>query len=268
MARDAVMRSAQAPAQIALSGSDRALFASDIHLGAHDPATADAFLGRLRERSADASHLFLLGDLFEAWTGDDWADPVCERAIVALAQTTARGCRLFVMHGNRDFLLGLPLPTPHARGFTARTGATMLADPTVIDLFGERTLLSHGDALCTDDADYQAFRSLTRDPAWQRAFLARPLQERIAIAQDLRARSELSKSAKAEEIMDVSPDAVQAAMRAAQVRLLIHGHTHRPAVHEIAIDGQPARRLVLSDWDATQGRGSMLLATAQGIVET
>jgi UDP-2,3-diacylglucosamine hydrolase len=258
---------------IELVGGDRALFASDMHLGEHDPATAEVFLARLRELAASASHVFLLGDLFEAWVGDDFADPVCERALDALRGLTQAGRRLFVMRGNRDFLLDAPLrsqtdgPMPPPASFSARTGAEMLADPTAVWLFGERALLAHGDALCTDDADYQRFRALTRDAGWQRGFLARPREERVAIAQDLRARSELSKSSKADSIMDVNAGTVETAMRAAGARLLIHGHTHRPARHALTIDGRPAWRLVLPDWDAARGRGGMLLATAQGISE-
>lgn len=256
--------------RIEVRPGDRALFASDMHLGEHDPATADLFLERLHAQAPGATHLFLLGDLFEAWVGDDWTDAVCQRTIDALAGLARSGCRIHVMRGNRDFLLDVPLPSSPARacaGFAARTGATMLPDPCVISLFGEPALLAHGDALCTDDGDYQRFRELTRDPEWQRAFLDKPLGERIAIAQDLRARSELSKTAKADYIMDVNAGAVDSAMRAAGVRLLIHGHTHRPARHAVALDGVPAMRIVLPDWDAAQGRGGMLVVTAEGIAD-
>jgi UDP-2,3-diacylglucosamine hydrolase len=256
--------------RIEVRPGDRALFASDMHLGEHDPATAELFLERLHSQAPGATHLFLLGDLFEAWVGDDWADAVCERAIRALAGVSRGGCRIHVMRGNRDFLLDVPLPqspAPSSAGFAARIGATMLQDPCVISLFGEPALLAHGDALCTDDGDYQRFRALTRDPSWQRAFLEKPLGERIAIAQDLRARSELSKTAKADYIMDVNAGAVESAMRTAGVRLLIHGHTHRPARHQVALDGAPALRIVLPDWDAAQGRGGMLAVTAEGIAD-
>lgn len=258
------------PPRIEVRPGDRALFASDMHLGEHDPATADLFLERLHAQAPGATHLFLLGDLFEAWVGDDWADAVCQRTIDALAGLSCSGCRIHVMRGNRDFLLDVPLPAPPAQtcaGFAARTGATMLPDPCVISLFGEPALLAHGDALCTDDGDYQRFRELTRDPEWQRAFLDKPLGERIAIAQDLRARSELSKTAKAEYIMDVNAGAVESAMREAGVRLLIHGHTHRPARHQVTLDGVPALRIVLPDWDAAQARGGMLVVTAEGIAD-
>ena len=249
-----------------LTAGDRALFASDMHLGDHDPETAARFLDRLQALAAGASHLFLLGDLFEVWIGDDWADRVCAQAIDALAALSAGSCQLFVMRGNRDFLLDQPLPTSGGLpGFAQRTGAAMLDDPCLISLFGQRTLLSHGDAWCTDDLDYQRFRALTRDAAWQAAFLARSLEERIAIAQDLRARSALSKMAKAEDIMDVNPDAVTSALRATQATLLVHSHTRRPARHALTVDGRPAARLVLPDWDAAHGRGGFLVASAEGI---
>lgn len=251
---------------IRLQPGDRALFASDVHMGAHAPGTAEAFLGELEAHAPDASHLFLLGDLFEAWVGDDWVDQVSGPAISRIAALSAAGLRVFVMRGNRDFLLDVDPPSPcRCKRFSERTGATMIDDPVVIDLFGERTLLAHGDALCTGDTDYQRFRALTRDAAWQRAFLARPLDERIAIAQDLRARSELSKGEKAEALMDVAAQAVEAAMAAAGARVLIHGHTHRPARHALLVEGEPAQRWVLPDWDAAEGRGGLLRASASGL---
>lgn len=271
---------------IELRAGDRALFASDMHLGEHDRDTAGMFLECMRQHVPHCTHLFLLGDLFEAWVGDDWADAVCEETLQALSLVTSSGCRLFVMRGNRDFLLDVPLPpatggaaadrdgpggfdaaAARAPAFSMRTGARMLTDPCVVSLFGRPALLSHGDALCTDDREYQRFRALTRDPQWQQAFLARPREERMAIAQDLRARSELSKSTKSDAIMDVNVSAVAEAMRGARVRLLLHGHTHRPARHRFELDGEPAERIVLPDWDRTAGRGKLLLATAEGFTE-
>jgi len=252
------------PVPIALHGADRALFASDMHLGDQAPATAGQFLAMLDAHAGGASHLFLLGDLFEAWVGDDWADAASERVITRLAAHARAGLRIHVMRGNRDFLLDAPLPVAGAR-FSARIGAIMLDDPCTVSLFGTPALLAHGDALCTDDVDYQRFRAMTREPAWQRAFLARALDERIAIAHDLRARSELSKGEKAGYLMDVNPRAVERTMREAGVRLLIHGHTHRPARHAIASDGRPAERWVLPDWDAAAGRGGFLVASAAGL---
>ena len=229
---------------------DRALFASDMHLGEHDPATAEFFLQRLQAQAQGATHLFLLGDLFEAWVGDDWADPVCQRVIEALAGLARGGCRVHVMRGNRDFLLDVPLPAAPAQaaGFAARTGATMLADPCVVSLFGEPALLAHGDALCTDDLAYQAFRRQVRDPAWQAGFLAQPLAARKAFIAGLRQKSEAAKAEKAMEIMDVNADAVAALLREHGYPTLVHGHTHRPATHRITVDGRDCVRRVLPDW--------------------
>jgi UDP-2,3-diacylglucosamine hydrolase len=263
-------------APIELGGGDRVLFASDVHLGDHDPDTARSFEDALRAHAAHASHLFVLGDLFEAWVGDDGADEASRSAIELLAQLAGDGLRVYVMRGNRDFLLDVPAggrrdapsgSATHealAHSFARRIGATMLVDPCTVMLFGRAALLAHGDAMCTDDVDYLRFRELTRSAAWQRDFLSRPLEERQAVARDLRARSELSKAGKTEELMDVNAHAVQAAMSEAGVRLLIHGHTHRPAHHALRIDGHAAERWVLPDWDARLGRGGMLLASADG----
>lgn len=258
---------ANAPQALVLAGADRALFASDVHLDDRDPATADAFFGALAREASAATHVFLLGDLFEAWVGDDDTSAVGRRAAQALASLAARGCRVFLMRGNRDFLLDVPLPAAPAgdRCFSAQAGATMLADPCAVSLFGTPALLSHGDALCTDDADYQAFRALSRGERWQREFLARTLPGRIAAARSLRARSEAAKGAKADYLMDVNAAAVERAMRDAGVSLLIHGHTHRPAHHRLSVDGRDAQRWVLPDWDARIGRGGMLAASAQAM---
>lgn len=251
---------------IRIGSGDCALFASDVHIGAHAPDTAEGFLRELESHATGATHLFLLGDLFEAWVGDDWADPMCADAIERIAALAARGVEVYVMRGNRDFLLDVALPSPcHCTGFSMRVGGRMIADPEIITLFGKRALLAHGDALCTDDEDYQRFRVLTRDPSWQRAFLSRPLDERVAIAGDLRARSELSKVAKAEEIMDVTPSSVSRAISDARADLMIHGHTHRPATHAVRVDGRTVQRWVLPDWDAATGRGGLLKATEAGL---
>jgi UDP-2,3-diacylglucosamine hydrolase len=159
------------------------------------------------------------------------------------------------MHGNRDFLLG--------EGFMRATGCRLLPDPTVIDLYDEKVLVMHGDTLCTDDVDYQRFRRMVRDPDWIAQFIAKPLAERIAMAQDLRETSKTATAAKKPEIMDVNPGAVEAVMHAHRVRHLIHGHTHRPAQHELVLDGAPARRTVLGDW---YEQGSVLACTPQQCV--
>ena len=250
---------------IRLKPGDCALFASDVHIGDHATETTLAFLASLETHAAQATHLFLLGDLFDAWVGDDWCDPVSAQALARIGALADSGRALFVMRGNRDFLLDVPPPSPcRCAGFASRIRATMLDDPAVIDLFGVPALLAHGDRLCTDDIDYQRFRALTRTLAWQHDFLSRPLEQRVAIAQDLRSDSTMAKSAKAEALMDVVPAAVQKALRDAQVSLLIHGHTHRPARHTLQVDEQTAVRWVLPDWDAAEGRGGLLRVTAEG----
>jgi len=238
-----------------LSGSDVALFGSDMHLGDHDPATAALFFQRLGAVWPRASHLFLLGDLFEAWVGDDQPDAVAADAQALFARISASGRRLYVMRGNRDFLLG-----PR---FAERCGASLLDDPCLVTLFGEPALLAHGDALCTDDADYQRIRSDVRSPGWQRDFLARPMADRLAFARSARAESERAKAARYPA--DVNAGAVDAMLREAGATLLIHGHTHRPACHEWPLDGRTARRWVLPDWDARDGRGGFLWADARGL---
>ncbi|HRO59906.1 MAG TPA: UDP-2,3-diacylglucosamine diphosphatase, partial [Burkholderiaceae bacterium] len=221
-----------------------------------------------------ANHVFLLGDLFEAWVGDDQPDAVAADAIRAFAQISETGRKLYVMRGNRDFLLGRVPPAAgqgtaaaepgaQAQGFVERSGATMLDDPCTIELFGEPVVLAHGDALCTDDHDYQKIRAVVRGDAWQTQFLTRPLAERLALARQLREQSEQVKASRY-EISDVAQAAVDATLRAAGARAMIHGHTHRPACHEWQLDGGQAHRWVLSDWDAAIGRGGFLRVDRNG----
>jgi UDP-2,3-diacylglucosamine hydrolase len=261
---------------LALRGEDRALFASDMHLDDRAPDTAEAFFEALAAHAAAATHLFLLGDLFEAWVGDDDPSGVGKRLQDALASASARGQRVFLMRGNRDFLLDVPLPgrgtqtaangrAPAVAAYSARCGASMLPDPTVVSLFGVAALLSHGDALCVDDLAYQAFRTESRSARWQQDFLARSLEQRIGAARAMRERSRIEKDAKAEELMDVNAQAVERAMREAGVALLIHGHTHRPARHVWATENGTLERWVLPDWDPGRGRGGMLVATRDGL---
>ena len=227
------------------------LFISDLHLAAERPLTIARFLRFLAEDAPAHRELVVLGDLFEFWIGDDAA--AAARPIVdGLAAYSARGRRLLLMHGNRDPLLG------HA--FAAATGGTLLADPIVVEVAGTPTLLSHGDAWCTLDVAYQRFRSTVRQPAFQRDFLSKALDERIAFARGLRMQSDSEKSTKAADIMDVTPDAVVAALRAAGVRRIIHGHTHRPASHVVDLGDALAERWVLPDWDldAAEPRGGFL----------
>ena len=222
----------------------RVEFASDLHLTAQ---TFDGTVALLDTHLIDAAPdaLFLLGDLFEVWVGDDAAvsDPFAARCADWLAALAAR-TRLFVMHGNRDFLLGAPL--------IERCGATLLQDPTVLEFDASRWLLSHGDALCTGDRDYLAFRAQVRNPAYQQAFLARPLSERAALARRMRDASEAQQRLR-EMPSDVDSDAARQWLLAAAAPVLIHGHTHRPAEHDLGAapqHGLPAlRRVVLSDWE-------------------
>jgi UDP-2,3-diacylglucosamine hydrolase len=254
---------------VALGDGDRALFASDMHLDDREPATADAFFEALAGHGAKATHLFLLGDLFEAWVGDDDPSEVGQRLARALSSASAAGKRVYLMRGNRDFLLDAPLstrsgPAGGAAPFSQRCGASMLTDPSVVSLFGVATMLSHGDALCTDDLDYQAFRAESRSARWQGEFLAQPLARRIEAARAMRERSRTEKGAKSDELMDVNAGAVENAMREAGVALLIHGHTHRPARHAWTSGGATLERWVLPDWVGARRRGGMLLASREG----
>ncbi len=222
------------------------LFISDLHLTAERPGANARFFRFLIETAPAAEALYILGDFFEAWVGDDaLTDPFHAQVVAALQRLVSHGVRLYVMHGNRDFLL--------AEDFCRASGATLLTEPHVVNLFDRPTLLLHGDVLCTDDLDYQQFRRLVRDPAWQASFLARPLPERVALARELRARSEQVKGNKRPEITDANPDAVLNAFRQYGVQRMIHGHTHRPAHHRLMVDDRSCERWVLPDWYDTGG---------------
>ena len=230
------------------------LFISDLHLAPQRPAATDALFRFLDETARGAERLYVLGDLFEYWIGDDaLPDPFNSSVAQAFARLAAGGTRLYFIHGNRDFLIG--------PGFARAAAMTLLEDETEVDLHGTRTLLMHGDALCTDDVEYQKFRTMVRDPAWQRALLARPIAERIRMAQALRGESEQAKQAKDMAIMDVAPATVDSVLRAHGYPRLIHGHTHRPARHEHRVDGRTCERFVLADW---YEQGSYLLCDAGG----
>jgi UDP-2,3-diacylglucosamine hydrolase len=216
------------------------LFVSDVHLDAGAPAAIEQFLDFLKGHAAKAEALYILGDLFESWVGDDDADPAKARVCSGLRDLTAARVATFIIHGNRDFLLG--------RDFCQLTGCELLPDPVVVELDGERVLLTHGDALCTDDDAYQELRSTVRTPAWQRRFLALPLAARASLAQQARAGSQAHTARVVPEIMDVSGNAVEKAFRALDVRRMIHGHTHRPDVHDSLIDAQAVQRIVLGAW--------------------
>jgi UDP-2,3-diacylglucosamine hydrolase len=224
------------------------LFVSDVHLDASAPEATDQFLDFLRVEGRGAEALYILGDLFEAWIGDDEQDAEKVRVCAGLRQLTRGGTACFVIHGNRDFLLG--------RGFCERTGCRLLPDPVILELEGERVLLTHGDALCVDDHSYQELRSSVRQAEWQRRFLALPFEVRDRFANRARAGSKAHTSRTIPRIMDVNPGAVDSAFRVARVHRIVHGHTHRPGIHDQVIDGQPAQRIVLGAW---YEQGSYLL---------
>ena len=216
------------------------LFVSDLHLSAEQPRITGLFLEFLNEQAAGAEGLYILGDLFEAWLGDDVVLPEYEPVLQALSDLTASGVPVWVQRGNRDFLLG--------EEFARRTGCRLLDDAQVVQLPDGPALLMHGDTLCTDDIPYQKMRQQLRDPAWIAAFLEKTPAERVAFARDLRERSQRETGEKAETIMDVNAGAVAEAMQGHGVRRLIHGHTHRLHHHHITLDGTPAERIVLGDW--------------------
>ncbi|ODM32087.1 UDP-2,3-diacylglucosamine diphosphatase [Marinobacter adhaerens] len=217
------------------------LFISDLHLEESRPDITEAFLGFLDGTASGVDQLYILGDFFEAWIGDDERTPLQEQIAAALRKLRDSGTDIFLMHGNRDFLIG--------EDFCKRAGATLLDDPTVIDLHGTPTLLMHGDSLCTADVEYQKFRANMRNPQWQQMILQRPLKDRQQMARQLREISMAKNQGKEEFIMDVTPEEVIKDMEAHGVQHMIHGHTHRPAVHELIANGLPAKRIVLGDWD-------------------
>ncbi|MBI2306470.1 MAG: UDP-2,3-diacylglucosamine diphosphatase [Rhodocyclales bacterium] len=228
------------------------LFVSDLHLSAQTPELNALFLQFLGGRARAAEALYILGDLFEYWVGDDDldtpADPTHAAVVSALRRLADAGVAVNVMRGNRDFLLG--------DGFAAASGARLLPDPYVLSLPAWQFVLSHGDALCTDDRDYQAFRAQSRSPEWQAAFLAKPLAERHAIARALRERSEAGKAQKAggaDYLMDVNAGATEDFLRTHGYATFIHGHTHKPAMHDHIVDGIHVERWVLADWHGAAG---------------
>jgi UDP-2,3-diacylglucosamine hydrolase len=229
------------------------LFVSDLHLDASRSQITRLFLRVLDTFGRDADAVYILGDLFEIWPGDDDDSPLGHAITDGLRACIASGTPVHIMHGNRDFLIG--------EQFAARSGCTLIDDPARIDLYGSPVLLMHGDILCTDDVDYQAFRAAVRDPRWQAAFLREPLGARRDTALELRTKSRASAREKPESIRDVNPDTVVRLMTDHGVQQLIHGHTHRPGIHEFEIAGRPARRMVLGDW---YRQGSLLECTPQG----
>jgi UDP-2,3-diacylglucosamine hydrolase len=216
------------------------LFISDLHIDATRPPIVDQFLSFLQSEAASAAALYILGDLFESWIGDDAADPAQVAAMAGLRALTSTGVPCFAMHGNRDFLMSAE--------FSRMTGAHLLPDPLIITLYGEPVLVMHGDALCTDDRPYQRLRATVRDARWQEQFLALPVDARRALAGAARAGSQAHTAAMEHTITDVNADSVATALRSAGTATLLHGHTHRPAIHALDVDGRPCTRIVLGDW--------------------
>jgi UDP-2,3-diacylglucosamine hydrolase len=216
------------------------LFVSDVHLDASAPQATEQFVDFLHQYAAGSEGLYILGDLFEVWVGDDDPNPEKARIVDALRELTASGVACFIIHGNRDFLLG--------RQFCDRSGCRLLQDPVIAELDGERVLVTHGDALCTDDHAYQELRSSVRTADWQRRFLALPFAVRDRFANRAREGSKAHGARTTPQIQDVNPGAVELAYRTARVRRMIHGHTHRPGIHDTMIDGEPAQRIVLGAW--------------------
>ena len=217
------------------------LLISDLHLEERRPDLTRAFLHFLETRAAKAEALYILGDFFEVWVGDDGMTPFQPEIAHALKALSLSGTRLYLMHGNRDFMIG--------KAFCREAGCTLLDDPYAAQLGGERVLLTHGDSLCTRDEGYMRLRRWLRNPVSLFILHHLPLAKRQQLAQKLRSSSKQQTRMKASDIVDVTPDEVVRIMRRHNVRTLIHGHTHRPAIHTLDVDGQPARRIVLGDWD-------------------
>ena len=216
------------------------LFISDLHLEAKRPEIGEQFLAFLAGPARDADALYILGDLFEAWLGDDDPNPYYVQMKSAIRKLADSGVPVYFMHGNRDFMIG--------DTFAAETGVTLLSDPCPLEIHGKTVLLSHGDALCTDDVEYQQVRAMTRNPEWQAMMMAKSIEERIAFALQAREKSMSRHQAMDEEIADVNQDAVEQTIEEHKVDVLLHGHTHRPAVHALEVNAREAHRIVLGDW--------------------
>jgi UDP-2,3-diacylglucosamine hydrolase len=229
------------------------LFISDLHIDASCGQIIRQFTEFLQTEARGADALYILGDLFDSWVGDDAPDAGQSAAIAAIKSLTASGVPCFVMHGNRDFLLGPK--------FCADTGARLLPDPVMVTLYGEPVLVMHGDALCTDDHAYQRLRATVRDADWQQQFLALSVAARRALAGAARTGSQAHMASMEDAITDVNADSVAAALRAAGTSILLHGHTHRPGMHSLSVDGRECTRIVLGDW---HNQGSLLRWDSSG----
>jgi len=229
-------------------------FIADIHLCAQEPAITAGFLRFLQGDARQADALYILGDLFEAWIGDDDPQPLHAQIAAALHELHQQGVPCFFIHGNRDFLVG--------RRFARSSLMQILPEKKVLELYGRRVLILHGDTLCTDDAGYQNFRKKVRNPLIQKIFLALPLKWRLAIAAKMRADSKASNSEKSQAIMDVNPQAVLSEMQNHGVEWMIHGHTHRPAIHDVALADKTGHRAVLGAWHE---EGSMIKVSADAV---
>lgn len=230
------------------------LFIADLHLQTEEPAITAGFLRFLRGEAKSADALYILGDLFEAWIGDDDPNPLHREMAAAIHALVDSGVPCYFIHGNRDFLIG--------KRYARESGMTLLPEEQVLDLYGRKVLIMHGDTLCTDDTGYLAFRAKVHTPWIQKVFLALPLFIRNRIAARMRAGSKAANSSKSMTIMDVNPQAVVRVMEKHDVQWLIHGHTHRPDVHSLIANGQPAHRVVLGAWHT---EGSMVKVTPEGV---
>lgn len=229
------------------------LFISDLHLDPARPDVAQAFFRFMEEQASQAEALYILGDFFEAWIGDDMQHPFIDGVKQSLRTLTDTGIPVYLMPGNRDFLIG--------KQFCKETGCLLLEDPTLLKIYDRKVLLMHGDTLCSRDVDYLAFRGMVRNPDWQKDFLSKSLQERLAITESIRAASKEKTGQLKYEVMDVTPSEVERVMTEQGVQLLIHGHTHRPAIHQLEVNGNAAERVVLGDWHTA---GWMISFTEEG----
>ncbi len=230
------------------------MFIADLHLCQHEPAITAGFLCFLQRDAIHADALYILGDLFEVWIGDDDAEPLHGYIAAELKALKKAGVPCYFIHGNRDFLLG--------ERFARASGMQLLPQETVLDVYGLHILILHGDTLCTDDRTYQQFRRVARHPIIKKMFLPLPLRWRINIGTKMRARSQQDNQCKTAAIMDVNPKAVKEAMLHNGVYWMIHGHTHRPAIHKLELNNRPAYRVVLGAWDR---EGSIIKVSAEAV---